>query len=450
MRRLLSSMANNKLFIRSLFAFSLLFAITLIAALLIRVNKPAYAAEPKRVFADYMLAFNAYGVTVEGYRREIQEAKALGLDGFAVNLGGWTSSNPNHHYKTWLANLFEAARLEGPDFKLFISADTCCSLTASDIQDLIKTYSKHPNHYLYEGRPMLITFVGQQKGEAFWQDEVLTPLRQQGYNVYFVPYFSSIPSWWANVSDGQNYFAAGRTPDKMAAYGEYLANLLRQNNKTFMAGFSPYFWMNRSSVSLRRYWEYHGGEGYDIQWNSIINVQKPEWVLFITWNDYTESYMTPADPHNPPIRTGYNIEDTLKHHVGYAELSKYYIQWYKTGTKPRITQDKMFIFYRTHPKDAVATNDTNNIEINGDIQDSLYVTTMLTYPAELRVTTGGVEKRYSVGSGIRHTRIPFNTGQQTFRLYRWGFFKIMEKQGEPILSDIEKYNFTPYSAYVTR
>lgn len=39
------------------------------------------------VFAHYMVCFAARGERVEDYKREIQEAQAAGIDGFALNCG---------------------------------------------------------------------------------------------------------------------------------------------------------------------------------------------------------------------------------------------------------------------------------------------------------------------------------------------------------------------------
>ena len=40
------------------------------------------AATPHYVFAHYMVCFATYGQTIDGYKREIQEAQAAGIDGF--------------------------------------------------------------------------------------------------------------------------------------------------------------------------------------------------------------------------------------------------------------------------------------------------------------------------------------------------------------------------------
>src|SRR5580692_6436445 len=66
----------------------------------------------RMVFAHYMLTNQDYqGNTsqeakIAAYEREIKEARALGIDGFALNAGGWLQQ-PS--YIEYAAQMFEAA-----------------------------------------------------------------------------------------------------------------------------------------------------------------------------------------------------------------------------------------------------------------------------------------------------------------------------------------------------
>src|SRR5579872_2193765 len=77
----------------------------------------------KMVFAHYMVCCPTAGggATVEDFKHEIQEAQSRGIDGFALNCGGWNKSEP--HYKVRTLEIYEAARRLGTGFQLFISAD---------------------------------------------------------------------------------------------------------------------------------------------------------------------------------------------------------------------------------------------------------------------------------------------------------------------------------------
>ncbi len=58
----------------------------------------------KRVFAHYMLCCGSFGSSVEAYVQDIRIAQAMGLDGFALNAGGW-----GDNYRESAAHMFAAA-----------------------------------------------------------------------------------------------------------------------------------------------------------------------------------------------------------------------------------------------------------------------------------------------------------------------------------------------------
>ena len=83
---------------------------------------------------------------------------------------------------------------------------------------------------------------------------------------------------------------------------------------------------------------------------------------------------------------------------------------------------------------------------HGPVQDVLYVTTMMTAPAELQVTSGGTKSLHLLKPGIQHLRIPFFCGPQHFAMYRNGK-AILSKDGEPITDRIERYDYFPTSGF---
>jgi glucan endo-1,3-alpha-glucosidase len=62
-------------------------------------------------------------------------------------------------------------------------------------------------------------------------------------------------------------------------------------------------------------------------------------------------------------------------HQGWLEMSDYYIQAFKTGTYPTISQDKVYLWARPHPRDAFAPDPIprpDNAELVSDMH--LYFT----------------------------------------------------------------------------
>ena len=125
---------------------------------------------------------------------DVTQAKALGIDAFALNLG--TASEP------WatdaVAYMFEAA--EANDFKLFFSFDMFHFQDPADFIPMFVNYSSSPAHYMHDGLPFSSTFYGatQTFGEASpnegWQVHFRDALQAEGVETYFVPAFSDAPN----------------------------------------------------------------------------------------------------------------------------------------------------------------------------------------------------------------------------------------------------------------
>ena len=73
-------------------------------------------AQARQVFAHYHLPYGPHGHTIEGYKRDIRDARNAGLDGFMLNFGEW--SGEGGHYRDKVAMMFRAAEQIGPTFKL--------------------------------------------------------------------------------------------------------------------------------------------------------------------------------------------------------------------------------------------------------------------------------------------------------------------------------------------
>jgi glucan endo-1,3-alpha-glucosidase len=104
----------------------------------------------RAVFAHYMLTnqdFVADSVgpepVIASYEREIHQAQAIGIDGFALNAGGWLQEP---RYIRRASEMFEAAYRLHSGFKLFFSVDMCCSNDAEDAEDMIRRFANNPRY----------------------------------------------------------------------------------------------------------------------------------------------------------------------------------------------------------------------------------------------------------------------------------------------------------------
>jgi len=430
-------------------------------------------AQTKLVFAHYMVCFPDYANGVAGYKQDIIDAQNYGIDGFVLNCGAWDAT-----YQANVANMFTAAAQLNTGFKLFFSADMS-GLTASQILNMMSTYAGNAYYFKYNSRPVLSTFAGERMAGGYgsanatwWLNNVITPLKTSGINVYFVPFFytddyqttqaeiqanyngtaqdmsgNSYPGWWSQVVDGMFYFGGGGLPayltnqsQSLLNTGENYATVMHNNGKTYMAPVSQGYW-GRIQGGGRMYYEYEGPIGLRAQWTSIIQNQQPEWVEIVTWNDFNETYIS-------PIFDAYNIwpyfagagPGYYHPHGGFDALNAYYIDWYKhytptTTPPPPGYVDNIYWSYRTSPSTAPGQDDPYGAvtTFNGPVADSIYIVTNLIQPATLRVTSGGVVTNYSLSNGIYNTTVPFHLGTQKFELIRSGVTKI-SVFGDPITS----------------
>ncbi|HEY3376749.1 MAG TPA: endo-1,3-alpha-glucanase family glycosylhydrolase, partial [Armatimonadota bacterium] len=259
---------------------------------------------------------------------------------------------------------------------------------------------------------------------------------------------------WNDTVDGYFFFGAAGNDEQLTACNASYVKAAREDKKLVMASYTPFYW--GANQPGRRYYETRGGFGVERQWKSIIETQ-PDFVEIVTWNDFCESYLCPVE--NLGKLQSFLARPNRPSHAGYLELSKYFIQWYKTGEQPKITKDGLFYVYRPYPKAAIITpakavDGTTGVQDPGkpvtdfaaNLPDSLYLTTMLTAPAELRVTSGGTESKYPMAKGLVNVEVPFHAGAQHFALYRNGK-EVLTLDGEPIQAAPDHYNFFPLTGF---
>ena len=434
---------------------STLTIVVLMSTIVSASTGPADMSTKHMVFAHYMVCFATYGESLEGYKHDIQDAQAAGIDGFALNEGAW-DNEPRYVSRTKL--LFQAAAELNTGFKFIFSLDLA-TLQPKYIPEILRAYLNDPCYYRYQGRPVVSTFSGQTGVD--W-NAIIYPLRAEGFNICFIPFFYPNPvtelpsltavrthfSMWNNIADGYFLFGAAGTDRDLTDCNASYITAAREDKKLVMASFTPFYW--GEAQPGRRFYETHGGFGVERQWMSII-ANQPDLVEIVTWNDFNESYITPVD--NPAQYESF-IKYPARHpHIGYLELSKYFISWYKTGKQPKIEHDTLVYIYRVHQKNAVASTtlptdapaDFNSKPVTdqrGDVQDDIYVTTLLKQPAQLRIFTGGVEASFQAPAGYHTFSTPFQVGLQHFSLYRKNKL-IAEVEGEQITAVPTEYNFFP-------
>lgn len=432
------------------------------ACLLLSLCFFAYASAnaQRKVFVHYMLSNQDYEPdtpsgekNIASYEREIQQAQAIGIDGFALNAGGWFKEP---RYIRRASEMFEAAHRLHSGFKLMFSADMCCSNAADDVMDMVRRFANNKRYsavyFKHDGKFVLTTFAGSNRGPQFWKqlksdlEQGTHPSHRTAPNA--LAYASSIPSsaplplylvpaffWggelphandiqtgladYASIIDGSFYWGIagvpglGHPPDQMPSIDAY-ASVLHTAGKLYMAPICFQFW----GANAGRYYEYSGYSGMRTMWMDAIKKSHPDWVEIITWNDFIEgTYVSPID--DPARFAGANDlgasvapSSTLHFfhsHRGATDLLAYFIEWYKTGQQPIIHKDHIFWAYRTQ---LVTGQQKANpsIKLYGPVADVIYFTANLTSPAVLHVTIGDRSSSIALPAGSTDVQVPMVAG----------------------------------------
>ncbi len=394
----------------------------------------AVADGSRFVCAHYMVCYSG---TLEFYKQEIELAQRHGIQGFALNSGGWLHQGPAH-YTPDVERMYEAARQLDSGFKLFLSPD---GIGATAIPDMVKRFYDHPNQFRLGEKRVIGSYGGQQVGMT----AAIAALRDEGLEVCFVPFLQT-PKWsmaWSFESvldffldqphmDGLHYFAADDSINGILRRNAMGRRVTQKLGKVFMAGVAPAY----NSPNLR---DFRGMEGYGAIWEGIIR-DGADWVELVTWSDYNEdSNLMPYRWRNGQERRYFSRDES------YLDATGYYSAWFRTGQQPAITQDKVYLCYRTRShwlrkEWNPTTGEWEDITMRGyggagegpnrrrtapdqvhdDVGDFVYITTFLTAPATLTVELAGSSRQFAQAAGIAHAAVELAAGVPRIVLTRDG------------------------------
>lgn len=109
---------------------------------------------------------------------------------------------------------------------------------------------------------------------------------------------------------------------------------------------------------------------YNTRWENVVaNRNLFDLIEICTWNDYSEShYIGPIHGAQPMSQAWVNgmdhsgmsimrvnlplIASGLHYTAAWLNMTSYYATAYKTGSYPSVTSDKIYVWARTHPKNA--------------------------------------------------------------------------------------------------
>ena len=380
---------------------------------------------PKLVWAHFMVG-NTYPYSQSNWASDISQAQSMGIDGFALNMGidSWQPAR--------IADAYAAAA--GTGFQLFLSLDmtslTCNSWSdAQSLVSLVKTYAGNSAQATFNGKTLVSTFSGESctfgtGSTNGWQTSFVNALNSQGVQIFFMPSLFSDISTFSGTSwmDGElNWNSGWPMNDADLTTASDVSYMSALGSKEYMPAISPFFYTHFGPATWNKNWLYRSDDWlYCSRWEQVISMRgSVHMTEILTWNDYGESsYIGPIDGALPA-----NSGDWVNNmgHTALAPLTQYYATAFKTGSYPAITEDKIVMWQRPHPHDAIATGDSSPQPTNWDwTDDNLYAVVMSTGPASVTLTAGSTSQTFAVQAGLTKLKIPSAPGGMGGSMVRSG------------------------------
>ncbi|KAB5566131.1 putative alpha-1,3-glucanase/mutanase [Coniochaeta sp. 2T2.1] len=398
-----------------------------------RAGSQARAEEAEaKVFCHFMIGIVGSRTSASDYDDDMQRAKAMGIDAFALNIGvdPYTDTQLGFAYDSAAAN----------DMKVFISFDFnwfSASSDAAKVGQIIAKYASKPAQLMVDGKAMVSSFAGDGLDTAAMRAAAGVP-------VFFAPNFSpdltpdssvvdGALNWMAWASDGANKAPRGGSNVTVADGDEKYLKWL--NGKPYIAPVSAWFSTHFGpEVSYSKNWVFPGDALWYERWNEILTL-KPRFIEIITWNDYGEShYIAPLSSSHYDDGNSKWVNDMT--HDGWMDMARPFIAAFKAGSTSVgdfITDDELVYWYRPNQKDldcdatdttmVTASNASGNYFMGRpdgfeSMKDHVFVVSLLTAPGTVTVTSGDNTQTFEAPAGASIFEVAMGLGQQKFSLTR--------------------------------
>ncbi|KAH6639603.1 glycoside hydrolase [Boeremia exigua] len=281
------------------------------------------ATAPKPVFAHYMIG----EITNAHTRQDIIDAKALGIDGFAMNFNQfayWSNDTVDR--------LFNNADELG--FGLFFSFDHNPGYFVDPKEYAVycKKYITRTSYFKFNNKPVVSTFAGENV--YTWAD-----FKKTVGDVLVIPgYKQANPS--TVFSDHQNIdgvFNWNSWPDTSAGKVVVPTNddntfqtKAKAASKLFMMGISP---LQFKHLDNGDNWYRRGEDNLEYRLGQVLEMQ-PDMLQFQSWNDAGESHYM-GNIWDEPMTLATDIQAMVKDrdHKGYWQIIPAFIKAWKNGDR---------------------------------------------------------------------------------------------------------------------
>ncbi|KAK7713549.1 hypothetical protein SLS63_012071 [Diaporthe eres] len=400
------------------------------------------------VFCHFMIGIVSDRTGPADYDADMQRAKALGIDAFALNIG------VDPYTDQQLGFAYQSAANNG--MKAFISFDfnwyhiNQGTQVGQKIAQYANTY---PTSQLYvDGKIFASSFAGDgvdvnairtaAGAPIFWAPNFHP---EQGTN------FSTIDgalNWMAWPNDGNN--KAPKPGHNVTVEEGDQAYITALAGKPYIAPVSPWFSTHFGpEVPYSKNWVFPGDLLWYERWTEILTLA-PRFIEIVTWNDYGEShYIGPlASKHTDDGNSKWTNDMP---HGGWMDMAKPFISAYKDGATSAdsyVSSDQLIYWYRptlrsincdaTDTTMVQADNSSGNYFMGRPdgyetLADAVFVVSMLKTAGTVTVASGNNVQSFNAPAGISAYQVDMQVGKQQFFLAR---------NGQTVMSAVSLKNIT--------
>lgn len=311
----------------------------------------------------------------EAAAEEIRAAIKYGIDGFFVNL-----------MSTAHANVYTALREEAnanfPDFKIVPMVDTNGSMdnTQTTIVGVVSDFVNSKNALvLGNGAYAVASFKAEGRDSAWWSQLAADVKTRSGKTIDFIHVYNSgtigtLPQYAAGI------WGPGTDPVTVAAWSGTKTRADQLGVKSLYP-----VWPSDVRVKSGNSDEPRGFGGLRASWDKSVQA-RPAFVQMCTWDDLTE-----ASQFKPTAMRG----------TALLEYSAYRIAELRTGEKPKVLKDAIFVSHRNQTLNARVTGGQTvpmrqwrspiagrGSTVTDGFRDEIEVVTFLTKAQRVTVVTG--------------------------------------------------------------
>jgi hypothetical protein len=212
--------------------------------------------------------------------RQVDQARAAGIDGFALNW--WGPDNPTDAN---LKTLLDVAG--GRGFKVTVDVDLNSPFvtSAGELQDALgylRQYLAHPAWYRYGGRP-IVSFYGTARYDVATWARVKAAV---GADALWIGEGDNFA--YLRVFDGMHPYSIAWSPDPSAQLASYAGRVRATGNKLWVATVMPGYDDTRLGRGAAGFAvDRQGGAYYRRVWQGAIATE-PAFVMITSWNEWME------------------------------------------------------------------------------------------------------------------------------------------------------------------